>query len=201
MTFGATQVPPESATRRIADPATTATSTSLDSATALAQVSAPAAPLPASAVTTVAAAVAPQQAQATPLAGQVARPLFTLATAAPGEHVLTVNVVPDNLGPVTVRAHVSADQVRVELFAPNDAGRDALRAILPDLRRDLAGTGMNANLDLSSQNQPTDAGGDTPRRGSTPQDTTGTPAERFPASDHERASYLGFGASTLDVMA
>jgi len=72
--------------------------------------------------------------------------------------VLTLSVTPDNLGPVTVRAHVSAAGVRVELFAPNDMGRDALRAILPDLRRDLAGTGMNANLQLSSNNQPTGSG-------------------------------------------
>ena len=67
---------------------------------------------------------------------------------------MTINVTPDNLGPVTVRAHISAGDVRLELFAPNDAGRDALRAILPDLKRDLAGTGLNANLDLSSGNQP-----------------------------------------------
>ena len=85
-------------------------------------------------------------------------PLFSLATAASGEHVLTLSVTPDNLGPVTVRAHVSAEGVRVELFAPNDLGRDALRAILPELRRDLAGTGMNANLQLSSNNQPGSTG-------------------------------------------
>ncbi len=44
--------------------------------------------------------------------------------------------------------------MRVELFAPTDAGRDALRAILPDLRRDLSSTGLTGTLDLSSQNQP-----------------------------------------------
>jgi flagellar hook-length control protein FliK len=71
---------------------------------------------------------------------------------------MTLSVTPDNLGPVTVRAHVSAAGVRVELFAPNDMGRDALRAILPELRRDLAGTGMNANLQLSSNNHPTGSG-------------------------------------------
>ena len=67
---------------------------------------------------------------------------------------MTINVTPDNLGPVTVRAHISAGDVRLELFAPNDAGREALRSILPDLKRDLAGSGLNANLDLSSGNQP-----------------------------------------------
>ena len=80
--------------------------------------------------------------------------MFTLAAAGAGEHVMTVHVTPDTLGPVTVRAHVGGEGVRVELFAPTDAGRDALRAILPDLRRDLGGAGLTGTLDLSSQNQP-----------------------------------------------
>ncbi|MGN6759985.1 MAG: flagellar hook-length control protein FliK [Leifsonia sp.] len=67
---------------------------------------------------------------------------------------MTVHVTPDTLGPVTVRAHVGSEGVRVELFAPTDAGRDALRAILPDLRRDLSGAGLSGTLDLSSQSQP-----------------------------------------------
>lgn len=87
-----------------------------------------------------------------PFATQLARPIFSLAAAGKGEHVMTVSVTPDTLGPVTVRAHVGADGVRVELFAPNDLGRDAIRAILPDLRRDLAGAGLGGNLSLSSQN-------------------------------------------------
>lgn len=67
---------------------------------------------------------------------------------------MTVHVTPDLLGPVTVRAHVGAEGVRVELFAPTDAGRDALRSILSDLRKDLSGAGLSGTLDLSSQNQP-----------------------------------------------
>lgn len=88
------------------------------------------------------------------LGSQLARPVFTLAAAGAGEHVMTVHITPDTLGPVTVRAHVGGEGVRVELFAPTDLGRDALRAILPDLRRDLAGSGLTGTLDLSSQNQP-----------------------------------------------
>lgn len=88
------------------------------------------------------------------LPAQLARPVFTLAAAGAGEHVMTVHVTPDTLGPVTVRAHVGSEGVRVELFAPTDAGRDALRAILPDLRRDLSGAGLSGTLDLSSQSQP-----------------------------------------------
>ncbi len=67
---------------------------------------------------------------------------------------MTVHVTPDNLGPVTVRAHVGGEGVRVELFAPTDAGRDALRSILPELRRDLGGAGLSGTLDLSSQSHP-----------------------------------------------
>ena len=89
-----------------------------------------------------------------PLAQQLARPLFTLAQAGPGEHVVTVQVTPDTLGPVTVRAHVTAHGMHVELFAASDAGRDAVRQVLPDLRRDGAATGVTTTLDLSSQNHP-----------------------------------------------
>lgn len=83
---------------------------------------------------------------------------------------MTISVTPDTLGPVTVRAHVGPEGIRVELFAPTDIGRDAIRAILPDLRKDLAGAGVGANLDLSSQNQPSDSG---ERRGE-----AGLPRER-----------------------
>lgn len=115
------------------------------------------APQPPAATAPVAPAPAPAPAAhtATPtLDTQLARPVFTLATAGRGEHVMTVHVTPDTLGPVTVRAHVGTEGVRVELFAPTDAGRDALRAILPDLRRDFSGSGLSGSLDLSSQNQP-----------------------------------------------
>ncbi|WIB31208.1 flagellar hook-length control protein FliK [Curtobacterium sp. MCSS17_005] len=106
--------------------------------------------------TAPAAATAPSPA---PLAQQLARPVFSLAQAGPGEHVVTVQVVPDSLGPVTVRAHVTAHGMHVELFAASDAGREAVRQVLPDLRRDAAGTGVSTTLDLSSQNQPQDAPG------------------------------------------
>ncbi|TQL46616.1 flagellar hook-length control protein FliK [Homoserinimonas aerilata] len=85
------------------------------------------------------------QAQQVPqgFAAQLTRPIVALSTLAAGEHTITVSVTPDTLGPVTVRAHVGADGMRLELFAPSDAGREALKAILPDLRRDLAAAGVN----------------------------------------------------------
>jgi flagellar hook-length control protein FliK len=91
-----------------------------------------------------------------PLTTQIFKPIFSLSSAQPGEHVLTISVTPNNLGPVTVRAHVTGEGIRLELFAPTDLARDALRGILPDLRRDLAGSGLNAELDLSSDSQASD---------------------------------------------
>ncbi len=104
-------------------------------------------------------ASAPQPA----LAPQLAAPLFSLASAGHGEHVMTLRVAPDDLGPLTVRAHIDAAGVRIELFAPGDAGRDAVRHVLPELRRSLEDSG--ASLSLSSQNSPPDAGRD-PGQGS-----------------------------------
>jgi flagellar hook-length control protein FliK len=49
--------------------------------------------------------------------------------------------------------------MHVELFAASDAGRDAVRQVLPDLRRDASGTGLTTTMDLSSQNHPGDAPG------------------------------------------
>lgn len=141
----------------------------------------PSASVPGLALATLAASTTPTTAtpatanatatQTQSLPQQLARPIFTLASAGRGDHVMTVHVTPDALGPVTVRAHVGAEGVRVELFAPTDGGRDALRAILPDLRRDLNGAGLSGSLDLSSQNQPQPDGqrGDpSSRQGSAP---------------------------------
>jgi flagellar hook-length control protein FliK len=113
---------------------------------------------------------------------------------------MTLSVTPDALGPVTVRAHVSPEGIRVELFAPTDLARDAIRAILPDLRKDLSAGGVGANLDLSSQNQPSDAGD---RRG----DAAPRPERAYvvPAgivTDEAVAERSGIhSTSSIDVMA
>jgi flagellar hook-length control protein FliK len=132
---------------------------------------------------------------------QLAKPLIVLAAAAPGEHVITVSVTPDNLGPVTVRAHVGADGMRIEMFAPNDAGRDALRTIMADLRRDLASAGQGgASLDLSSQNQPSrdeqrQQGRATPATPNAPV----APAVASPATIHQQGRTAG--TASIDVLA
>lgn len=114
---------------------------------------------------------------------------------------MTISVTPDTLGPVTVRAHVGPEGIRVELFAPTDLGRDAIRAILPDLRKDLAGAGVGANLDLSSQNQPSDAGG---RRGDAaprPERDYVVPAGIVADDDVAPAPSRILTASSIDVLA
>ena len=121
---------------------------------------APAAPVAAPAVPAlqtpdeVAAPAAPARAQAPDLVGQLSRPLHGLRSFGDGTHVITIRVNPESLGPVAVRAHVNGENMRIELVAPTEVARDAIKAILPDLRRDLSGAGGQATLDLSSGNQP-----------------------------------------------
>jgi flagellar hook-length control protein FliK len=86
-----------------------------------------------------------------PLQTQIAAPVFTLAQGSAGEQTITITVTPENLGPVTVSARTSAGSMHIELSAPSDAGREALRALLTDLRRDLAVAGIHSSLSLSTQ--------------------------------------------------
>ncbi len=102
------------------------------------------------------AAASPQQGPA--LQPQLSRPLFTLATAAAGEHVMTLKVNPEDLGPLTIRAHIDAGGVRIEMFSPGEAGREALRGVLPELRKELADAGFGASLNLSDRSGPGDGG-------------------------------------------
>lgn len=94
-----------------------------------------------------------------PLHTQLAKPMFTLAAAGNGEHVMTMKVTPEDLGTVTVRAVIGPEGVRMELFA-GDAARDAVKAIMPELRRELAGAGLNASLDLGTGARPETSGGE-----------------------------------------
>lgn len=114
---------------------------------------APPAPQPVAVAPAPPAEAAPR-AQAPELATQLSRPLHGLRSLGDGNHVITISVTPENLGPVTVRAHVSGEAVRIELLAPSDQGREALKAIMPELRRDLSSGGGQFSLDLSSGNQP-----------------------------------------------
>lgn len=137
-----------------------------------------------------------------PLQAQLAKPVFTLAAAGNGEHVMTMKVTPEELGTVTVRAVIGPEGVRMELFA-SDTGRDAVKAIMPDLRRELAAAGFNASLDLGTGARPDSQGapGDGRRRpGAEPR------AQNEPGTTHEdpypaiRRMFTD-GAASLDVLA
>lgn len=93
-----------------------------------------------------------------PLNTQLARPILTVVAAGDGTHTLTVTVTPERLGPVTVQAVVAGDKLRLELFAPTEQAREAVRGILGELRRDLAGTGLHTSLGLSSDDAPSKQG-------------------------------------------
>jgi flagellar hook-length control protein FliK len=84
------------------------------------------------------------------LATKIGEQLPALRSAGAGQHVLTLHVDPEHFGPVKVVAHISADAVRVELVGATDAARDALKQSLPDLRRDLAATGLSSDVRLGA---------------------------------------------------
>lgn len=84
---------------------------------------------------------------------QLIGPITTLVTEANGEKTISINVAPENLGPVTVKAHLGTEGLRLDVSAPTEAGREALRAMLPELRKELAATG-GGQLNLASGDQP-----------------------------------------------
>lgn len=100
---------------------------------------------------------------APPLQAQLTGPIAQLATGPAGEKVLTVNIAPENLGPITVRANFSADAMRIELFAPQDTGREALRGMLTELRRDLAGLGLGSSQVSLGEGEPPSSSPGQPR--------------------------------------
>lgn len=94
------------------------------------------------------------------VATQVSPVLLSIVQRPAGSHQLTMTVNPDSLGPVTLRAHISAGgDVQVELVGATDAGREALRLIATDLRRDLASVMPHATLTLG-QGAAAETGGD-----------------------------------------
>jgi flagellar hook-length control protein FliK len=120
-------------------------------------------------------------------AAQLSQPVLRLANTARGERAITVRVAPEDLGPVTVRAIVGSDGVRIELTSAGDAGREALRQVIGDLRRDLAATGSGATLDLGTgAGRDPGAGSDRAHdgRGASGASTTGADERRAEASAH-----------------
>lgn len=139
------------------------------------------------------------------VAAQVSPVVVSIAQRPSGTHQLTMTVNPDTLGPVTVRAHIGqAGDVRVELLGATDAGRDALRAIVADLRRDLAAAMPHASLSIAqgSASDPGaergassfgsgEAGGEASSRRDTASDTA-------PLAQHSRAVSAGPSSTPID---
>lgn len=143
--------PPAVAPQAIREPsaAHTLRVTQTGDQTPTAPVSAPAGSLP-----LTPALPADQAAAASPrpvLLPQLSAPVIALARSPQGEHSITLTVTPENLGPVTVRAHISGSSIRLELHSPSEAGREALRVILTDLRRDLSTAAPGASVDVTSR--------------------------------------------------
>ncbi|MDQ0094638.1 flagellar hook-length control protein FliK [Paeniglutamicibacter psychrophenolicus] len=91
-----------------------------------------------------------------PLHRQLLGPIATLAAGPHGERTLSVNIAPEALGPITVKAHLGSEGIRMEISAPTEAGREALRAMLPELRRELAaGGGGNITLNTTADGSST----------------------------------------------
>jgi flagellar hook-length control protein FliK len=84
-----------------------------------------------------------------PPATQLAMHIAPLRLDADGVHRLTVNLHPADLGPVQVVAEIRNGEINVQLSGATDAGTDALRDALDDLRRQLQDAGFtNCSLDL-----------------------------------------------------
>ncbi|NKY23534.1 flagellar hook-length control protein FliK, partial [Cellulomonas denverensis] len=167
----ATEPATASASTRTAEPATPAASA--PAASAPTPVSTPSAPVQVGSVALPTAARETAAPLADQLAGKLAEQLPALRAAGPGRHVLSMTVTPEHFGTVQVIAHISAESVRVELVGATDAARDSLRAALPDLRRDLAGSGLSSDVQLGDPGS--GASGSTGDGGRSPQSTrTGT---------------------------
>jgi flagellar hook-length control protein FliK len=158
--------------------ATVASPTTTQAPSAAVGVSPTAAPSATTATTATSAPAAPQAPADVPLAEQLSGRLTSLRSAGPGQHVLTLRVDPESIGPVRVVAHIGAEGVRIELFGATDQAREALRQAMPDLRRDLVAAGLPGGLDLGTGSGPglrgqgtgTGTGGSTSGQGGAPGD-------------------------------
>ncbi|WP_062517483.1 flagellar hook-length control protein FliK [Demequina gelatinilytica] len=130
-----------------------------------AQAIATGAPLqPTSPAPTAQPAAPASYAREVPVASQLSTPLASLKQLPQGEHEMQIAITPESFGHVRVVAKITPEGVSVQLFGSTEAGREALRAALSDLRRDLEDAGLGSNLDLGSDGgDPRDAGGEEQR--------------------------------------
>lgn len=125
---------------------------------------------------------------------QLQNHLTRLRPLGEGMHQLKLAINPETFGPVRVAVHFQADgTVQMQLLGANDAARDQLRQVMADLRRDLASTGLTAQLDLAQSDQEfaqfTGAGAETGHemgQGGTPAGSGGQDVSRSDTTQDER---------------
>lgn len=87
------------------------------------------------------------------VAQQVATQVAFLSGAVDGTHTMTLQITPDNLGPVQVQVTVTDGALDMTLLAALEVGRDTLTQAAPELRRYLEAAGLTCNsveVDLSN---------------------------------------------------
>lgn len=129
------------------------------------------APIHAPATTPVSSPAGTPTSVPVPVAAQLFAHVTPLRLSADGVQTLTVMLHPQDLGAVQVRAELRDGVVSLQLIGSTDIGRDALRAALPDLRRDLVSAGVTTgSVDLGSTMSDTGtfSGQASDRRTSTP---------------------------------
>lgn len=154
----------------------------------------------------------PKIQQQLPLHRQLLGPIATLATGPHGERTLSINVAPEALGPITLKAYLGTEGIRMDLSAPTEAAREALRAMLPELRKELASTG-GGQISLSTGTHPDSAmasgnprgehaggGSAEPRSLPAPSPQAG-PGSAAPPIEHPAGPAPQSTTSRLDVMA
>jgi hypothetical protein len=86
------------------------------------------------------------------VARQLAAPVFGLPRHAGSVHSITIQLHPDDLGPVRLTIEMRHGSIDVQLAGSGDVARDVLRQALPELRRQLSEGGMTAgNLGVSER--------------------------------------------------
>ncbi len=136
-------------------------------------------------------------------AAQVLAHLVPLRRGPDGVHRLTVHLHPEELGQISIIAELRRGDLSVRLAGATEAGREALRVALPELRRELSDAGFGSStLDLMrdapehgppGRQQPTlpRPGNETARPGGDP---AGPPPLAVPARPAGR-----YGQHTLDL--
>lgn len=85
---------------------------------------------------------------------QLRGPIARMVSDVNGNTLIKVRLHPEELGPVTVKATFHSTGVRIELIPVTEAARDAVKATLPDLRRDLLAHGSDASLSMGDESSP-----------------------------------------------